>query len=68
MSDTSQGPGCWLASAGKWYPPGTHPGHRPRPSPAPATPAAPAPAVVHVQPPQKLFSAQPRAFVFGLPA
>lgn len=28
MSDVSQGPGWWLASDGKWYPPHLHPGHR----------------------------------------
>ncbi len=26
MSDTSQGPGWWLASDGRWYPPESHPG------------------------------------------
>jgi hypothetical protein len=31
MSDTSQGPGWWLASDGRWYPPETHPGHEPEP-------------------------------------
>jgi len=25
MADTSQGPGWWLASDGKWYPPESHP-------------------------------------------
>ena len=25
MSDTSQGPGWWVASDGKWYPPENHP-------------------------------------------
>ena len=28
MSDTSQGPGWWLASDGRWYPPETHPDAR----------------------------------------
>lgn len=28
MTDVSQGPGWWLASDGKWYPPHLHPGHR----------------------------------------
>lgn len=28
MSDVSQGPGWWLASDGRWYPPHLHPGHR----------------------------------------
>ncbi|HMD46911.1 MAG TPA: hypothetical protein VKG43_12165 [Acidimicrobiales bacterium] len=34
MSDVSQGPGWWLASDGKWYPPEAQPG------PAPTAPAA----------------------------
>ena len=29
MSDTSQGPGWWLASDGKWYPPEQHPSRQP---------------------------------------
>ncbi len=29
MSDTSQGPGWWIASDGKWYPPETHPSYMP---------------------------------------
>ena len=32
MSDTSQGPGWWLASDGKWYPPETAPPPPPPPS------------------------------------
>ncbi len=28
MSDTSQGPGWWMASDGKWYPPEAHPDQR----------------------------------------
>ncbi|MHB1582152.1 MAG: hypothetical protein ACYC0E_00180 [Acidimicrobiales bacterium] len=28
MSDVSQGPGWWLASDGRWYPPETHPQYR----------------------------------------
>jgi hypothetical protein len=39
MSDTSQGPGWWLASDGKWYPPETWTGP-PRPDAAPASGAA----------------------------
>src|SRR5262245_10048365 len=27
MSDSSQGPGWWQASDGKWYPPESHPDH-----------------------------------------
>ncbi len=37
MSDTSQGPGWWQASDGKWYPPEAAPGAQP---PATAPPAA----------------------------
>ena len=33
MSDTSQGPGWWLASDGKWYPPEAAPPPPPPPSP-----------------------------------
>jgi hypothetical protein len=33
MSDTTQGPGWWLASDGKWYPPELHPNYTPPPSP-----------------------------------
>jgi hypothetical protein len=31
MSDVSQGPGWWIASDGKWYPPEDHPDYRPPP-------------------------------------
>ena len=37
MSDTSQGPGWWVASDGKWYPPE----QMPQPQPPQATPVAP---------------------------
>lgn len=39
MNDTSQGPGWWQASDGKWYPPGSDPRHSvpPPPSQLPAT-------------------------------
>lgn len=37
MSNQSQGPGWWVASDGKWYPPETHP--------SASTPAAPPPPV-----------------------
>ncbi|MGB7052500.1 MAG: DUF4190 domain-containing protein [Acidimicrobiales bacterium] len=36
MSDTSQGPGWWLASDGKWYSPEQAPGYEPAPVPATA--------------------------------
>lgn len=38
MRDTSQGPGWWLASDGKWYPPET--AAPPPPLPPPPPPAA----------------------------
>ncbi len=38
MSDTSQGPGWWQASDGKWYPPEQAPGYQ---APAPAGPGGP---------------------------
>ena len=40
MSDTSQGPGWWLASDGKWYPPETWVGTQP------TAPVAPPPYVM----------------------
>jgi hypothetical protein len=33
VSDVSRGPGWWLASDGKWYPPELHPAYRPPPPP-----------------------------------
>jgi hypothetical protein len=36
MSDTSQGPGWWQASDGKWYPPEQAPGAAPQPSQQPS--------------------------------
>ena len=42
MSDTSQGPGWWIASDGKWYPPELHPNYAPlAPPPPPAYPPDP---------------------------
>ena len=44
MSDTSQGPGWWQASDGKWYPPEQAPGATPTPPPgAPGGYGAPQP-------------------------
>lgn len=43
MSDTSQGPGWWLASDGKWYPPQAPP-PPPTPSQVPAPSAVPTPS------------------------
>ena len=31
MSDVSQGPGWWMATDHKWYPPESHPGYQPPP-------------------------------------
>jgi hypothetical protein len=42
MSDTSQGPGWWQASDGKWYPPDQASGAPPAP-PKPPKPVRPAP-------------------------
>ena len=39
MSDTSQGPGWWQASDGKWYPPEQAPGYQP-PAAGAAVPAS----------------------------
>src|SRR3546814_4443455 len=39
MSEQSQGPGWWVASDGKWYPPEQAPG----PAPIPPPPPPPAP-------------------------
>lgn len=50
MSEQSQGPGWWVASNGKWYPPESHPNYRPLP-PAQRAPSAPARPVQPVQPP-----------------
>ena len=33
MSDVAQGPGWWIASDGKWYPPEMHPSRMPPPQP-----------------------------------
>jgi hypothetical protein len=38
MSDTSQGPGWWQASDGKWYPPEQAPGAQPAPPAQPVQP------------------------------
>jgi uncharacterized protein DUF4389 len=36
MSDVSQGPGWWIASDGKWYPPEQHPNYQPPSAPGEA--------------------------------
>ncbi len=38
MSDVSQGPGWWLASDGRWYPPESHPSFQPPPPTPPQSP------------------------------
>ena len=57
MSDTSQGPGWWLASDGKWYPPQTAapspippPPQTGSPLPTPSPSSAPAPAPTSFSP------------------
>ncbi len=58
MSDTSQGPGWWEASDGKWYPPEQHPNRRPPPPPPQSTaplqapPAATESPVTRIEPEQ----------------
>lgn len=47
MSDTSQGPGWWQASDGRWYPPESAPGAAPVPVPF-ATPYGATPPVTGV--------------------
>jgi len=44
MSDVSQGPGGWLATDGKWYPPERHPSYQ-APQVAHSEPAAQPPQV-----------------------
>ncbi len=51
MSDKSEGPGWWIASDGKWYPPELHPAARG----AAAPPARPVPSVT----PHEIASEQP---------
>lgn len=51
MSDTSQGPGWWLASDGKWYPPEQAP--QPQPPPVPPPQAAPPPSAAPPPLPQQ---------------
>ena len=50
MSDTSQGPGWWQASDGKWYRPESHPDYvppaPPPPPPPPLVASTPIPSVV----------------------
>ena len=46
MSDVPQGPGWWIASDGKWYPPEHHPDYQP-----PITPAAPGSPLQPMPPP-----------------
>ena len=50
MSDVSQGPGWWIASDGKWYPPQQHPDYRPPAPPQPPTQAAQPPPSAPIAP------------------
>jgi hypothetical protein len=56
MSASSQGPGWWEASDGRWYAPGRHPNYRPPPPPDPPAqtqPTTTAPPPVIFQKPAK---------------
>jgi len=50
MSDTSQGPGWWIASDGKWYPPESAPAPAPPPPAPPGVPPTPEPSVEEGKP------------------
>lgn len=52
MSDTSQGPGWWQASDGKWYPP----------EQAPAAAPPPPPAATSFPPPQPAYGPPPQQY------
>ncbi|MBI2704461.1 MAG: hypothetical protein HYX32_04115 [Actinobacteria bacterium] len=52
MSDTSQGPGWWQASDGKWYSPESHPSYQAPTAPQPAAPPPPAAPAPMAPPPQ----------------
>lgn len=60
MSDTSQGPGWWIASDGKWYPPESAQPAAPQP-PAPQPPAPQMPPPQPGQMPPPAYAAQPMA-------
>lgn len=60
MSDTSQGPGWWIASDGKWYSPEQKPGPAPEPPVAePAPTQAPTPEPVAPEPVEAPAAAAP---------
>jgi hypothetical protein len=63
MSDTSQGPGWWIASDGKWYSPEQKPGPVTPEPPAPVTPPPVAPETppVAVEPPTEPIPVTPPA-------
>jgi Domain of unknown function (DUF4389) len=54
MSDVSQGPGWWIASDGKWYPPEQHPNYQP-----PSPPGAYGSAYPPISPTGPLWSGPP---------
>src|SRR5579863_7425155 len=60
MSEVSGGPGWWIASDGKWYPPHLHPDYQPPAAPPPQPPAAP--AQPPGTPPQPSPTPQPTGF------
>jgi len=60
MSSTSQGPGWWQASDGRWYQPELHPDRqRPPPPPPPPAPATPGALMAFAQPPQASYAPVP---------
>lgn len=65
MSDTPQGPGWWLASDGKYYPPNTPPVGSPLPPPG-SPPIAPAAPPTQPLAPQPHFNTPPRSVSPGL--
>lgn len=71
MSDTSQGPGWWQASDGRWYPPEQAPGYvAPPPPPAaygpPPQPYAPYPAGAYAPPAKSGMGGCLKAFLVVL--
>lgn len=56
-ADSSQGPGWWQASDGKWYPPEQRPGGSPTPTPSPSP--GPSPSPYSTPGPSPIPSAQP---------
>ncbi len=64
MSDTSQGPGWWIASDGKWYAAERHPNYLP-PPPATAAASLPPPPTTALPAPPASLSTEPQSAVGG---